>query len=79
VAPKLPRISARKVVGALKRDNWYEHHHRGSHLAMRHPEKKGQVTVPIHAGKDIHPTTLKFILRQANLTESGFLKLLKRR
>ncbi len=75
---KLPRISARKVVGALKKDNWYEHHQRGSHLAMRHFEKKGQVTIPIHAGRDIHPTTLKFILSQASLSEEEFLRLLRR-
>ena len=78
MAAKLPRISAGKVVGALKRDNWYEHHQRGSHLAMRHPEKKGQVTIPIHAGRDIHLTTLKFILRQAGLSEKEFLRLLRR-
>jgi len=76
--PKLPKVSARKIVAALKMGDWYEHHQRGSHLAMRHPEKKGQVTIPIHAGKDIHPTTLKFILRQAGLTEEEFLRLLRR-
>lgn len=76
--PKLPKVSARKIVAALKRDDWYEHHQSGSHLAMRHPEKSGQVTIPIHAGKDINPTTLKFILRQAGLTEEEFLRLLRR-
>jgi predicted RNA binding protein YcfA (HicA-like mRNA interferase family) len=79
VNPKLPRLGARQIISALKKDGWYEHHQRGSHLAMRHPEKQGQVTIPIHAGKDIHPTTLKFILKQADLTQSDFLKLLKGR
>ncbi|MDY6893173.1 MAG: type II toxin-antitoxin system HicA family toxin [Chloroflexota bacterium] len=79
MSPKLPRLDARRVVAALKRDGWYEHHQRGSHLAMRHHEKPGQVTVQIHAGSDIHPITLKSIFRQAGLTESDFLKLLKGR
>ncbi|MFQ5827031.1 MAG: type II toxin-antitoxin system HicA family toxin [Dehalococcoidia bacterium] len=79
MSKRLPALKPREVITALKRDGWYEHHQRGSHLAMRHPEKQGQVTIPIHAGRDVHPTTLKFILRQADLTESDFLKLAKRR
>jgi predicted RNA binding protein YcfA (HicA-like mRNA interferase family) len=67
------------MVAVLKKDGWYEHHQRGSHLALRHASKKGQVTIPIHAGKDIKPTTLKFILKQADITEEDFLRLLRRR
>lgn len=77
--PKLPQLSSRQVLAVLKRDGWYEHHQRGSHLALRHTEKPGQVTIPVHTAKDVHPTTLKFILRQANLTEDDFLKLLRGR
>lgn len=79
MSPKLPRISARKVIVALKRDGWYEHHQKGSHLALRHPRKGGQVTIPKHPGKDIHPNTLESILEQAGITKEEFVKLLRRR
>lgn len=46
---------------------------------MRHPRKRGQVTVPKHAKKDIHPNTLKSILEQAGITDEEFIKLLRRR
>jgi predicted RNA binding protein YcfA (HicA-like mRNA interferase family) len=67
------------MLNVLKKDGWFEHHQRGSHLALRHPYKQGQVTIPMHAGKDIHPTTLKYILKQAGITEDDFIRLLKRR
>ena len=67
------------MLSVLKKDGWFEHHQRGSHLALRHPSKQGQVTVPMHAGKDIHPTTLKYMLKQAGITEDEFVKLLRRR
>jgi len=79
MTPRLTRTGARQTLAALKRDGWYEHHQRGSHLALRHPSKKGQVTIPVHAGKDIHPVTLKYILKQADLSEEEFVKLLRRR
>jgi predicted RNA binding protein YcfA (HicA-like mRNA interferase family) len=39
----------------------------GSHRHFRHPTKKATVTVPDHQGQDLHPETLKSILRQAEL------------
>jgi predicted RNA binding protein YcfA (HicA-like mRNA interferase family) len=45
---------------------------------MRHHQKRGQVTVPKHAKKDIHPSTLKSILEQAGVTEEEFIKLLRK-
>lgn len=67
------------MLSVLKKDGSFEHHQRGSHLALRHLRKQGQVTVPMHAGKDIHPTTLKYMLKQAGITEDEFVKLLRRR
>ncbi len=77
--PKLPQLNSRQVIAILKKDGWYEHHQTGSHLSMRHSEKPGQVTIPVHAGKDIHPITLKSILQQANMNEDDFLRLLRGR
>jgi predicted RNA binding protein YcfA (HicA-like mRNA interferase family) len=61
---KLPVIPAARLVRALKCDGWYEHHARGSHLYLRHTERPGQLTVPMHRGRDLLPKTLKGILKQ---------------
>lgn len=45
---------------------WYEVEQHGSHLQLKHPLKKGKVTVPVHKG-DIAPKTEKRIYEQAGI------------
>jgi len=74
--PKLPRIPSLLVMRALKRNNFYEYHHSGSHIQLRHPKKIHlRVTVPFHR-KDLNLKTLKSIIKQAELTAEEFLDLL---
>lgn len=74
--PKLPRIPSLLVIRALKRARFYEFHQSGSHIQLRHLDKPGlRVTIPFHR-KDLTPKTLKSIIKQAELTIDGFLKLL---
>jgi predicted RNA binding protein YcfA (HicA-like mRNA interferase family) len=77
VPPRLPALKPKRVVAALERAGFYIHHQRGSHARLLHrtsPELR--VTVPIH-NKDLPPSFLKHrILKQAELTEEEFLKLL---
>jgi predicted RNA binding protein YcfA (HicA-like mRNA interferase family) len=47
----------------------------GSHHIMRHPDGR-RTTVPVHAGRDIRPGTLRNILRDAGLTVDEFRQLL---
>jgi predicted RNA binding protein YcfA (HicA-like mRNA interferase family) len=51
----------------LSEDGWYLDRTRGSHRQFRHPVKKGTVTVAGAPSDDVHPKTLKSILRQAEL------------
>ena len=76
MSPKLPRITARELLRALRRDGWFEDHRRGSHIYLRHPSKPKQVTVPYHAGKTLKPATLAGILDDAELTPDGLERLL---
>jgi predicted RNA binding protein YcfA (HicA-like mRNA interferase family) len=75
--PKLPVLKPKEVIAALLRAGFYVHHQKGSHarlLHLRRPEL--HVTVPIHS-KDVPPSLLKHrILKQADLTEEEFLRLL---
>lgn len=61
-------MTFREVMRILHEDGWAEDpsRTRGSHYQLKHPVKKGVVTVPRHGG-DIAKGTLNSILKQAGL------------
>jgi predicted RNA binding protein YcfA (HicA-like mRNA interferase family) len=74
--PKLPRISSRKLLQALRRAGFYIHHQTGSHANLRHSTKTNlHVVVPRHGG-DLAPKTIKSIITQAEMTVEEFVELL---
>ena len=73
---KLPSLTARKVVRALKRAGFVEDRQRGSHLIMIHPESKARTVVPVHPGRAIKAPLLHAIVRDTNLSVDQFLELL---
>ena len=75
--PKLPVLKPKEVIAALLRAGFYIHHQKGSHARLLHRTMPGlHVTVPVHS-KDIPPSLLnRRILKQANLSEDAFLRLL---
>lgn len=73
--PKLPNLRSREIVAALKKAGWVEARQRGSHLQLKHEDRGGLVTIPIHP-KPLPQGTLRAIIRQAGLTVAGFLELL---
>ncbi len=76
MSPKLPVITAKEVLGALKRAGFYIHHQVGSHAQLKHPEKRHlRITIPIHS-KDLNRTILMNILKQAELSVEEFIDLL---
>ena len=60
-------MQVRDILKRLERDGWVLDRTRGSHRQYCHPTKPGLVTVSGHGSDDIHPKTLKSILRQAGL------------
>lgn len=48
--PPLPRITGREIVRALNHLGWVLVVQKGSHAQLKHPERGGRVTVPLHAG-----------------------------
>ncbi len=72
---KLPSLTARKVVRALKRPGFVEDLQRGSHLILVHPETRVRTVVPIHPGRTIKGPLLRAIIRDARLTIEEFLGL----
>jgi predicted RNA binding protein YcfA (HicA-like mRNA interferase family) len=62
-------VKYRDVVRQLEEDGWRVERTVGSHMQLRHPIKRGTVTVPAGGklGKEVPPGTLNSILKQAGL------------
>ncbi|OGN33015.1 MAG: hypothetical protein A3I39_00800 [Candidatus Yanofskybacteria bacterium RIFCSPLOWO2_02_FULL_47_9b] len=72
--PKVPALTGRQVVKALKRIGFVEDRHRGSHVMMYHPIHGGRAVVPVHAGKTIKKSLLLSIVeKDAGMTLEEFL------
>ena len=70
--PPLPRITGREIVRALNHLGWVLVVQKGSHAQLKHPERGGRVTVPLHAGETIGPGLLRSILSQAGISPDEF-------
>ena len=75
--PRLPRITARQLLRALKRAGFEVFDQEGSHVYL-HRWMGGRwsqrVTVPFHAGKTLKPKTLQHILEQAGMSVEELIK-----
>ena len=69
----LPVLSGQQLVRALERSGWQVARQRGSHVRMKHPERKSPVTVPLH--REIKRGTLTGILNDAGLDVSELRRL----
>jgi len=73
--PKLPRPTARELIGALERADFCVVHVRGSHHVLRHPDGRRTV-IPVHSGETIGVGLLSAILRQARISSDELRELL---
>ena len=72
----LPLATGKKVIKALERAGFIEHHTTGSHVIMRHQtDLTRRVTVPSHS-RDLKPGTLRQIIKQSGLSIEEFSGLL---
>jgi predicted RNA binding protein YcfA (HicA-like mRNA interferase family) len=73
--PKIPIVSAIKVIKVLSKIGYEADHQTGSHIILRHRETPHKrLTVPNH--KEIARGTLKAIIEEAGLTIREFTNLL---
>ena len=72
--PKLPRITARKLIAVLLRQGFFVVRQRGSHRILFHEDGR-RVVVPMHA-RDLSMGTLKGILDDIEITVSDFIRML---
>jgi predicted RNA binding protein YcfA (HicA-like mRNA interferase family) len=67
VSERLPRLTARDIIRVLERHGFALSRTSGS-----------RVTVPVHAGKTLHPKVLTSILRDMEITADELKKELQR-
>ncbi len=72
---RLPALTAREVIRALKRAGFYERRQTGSHVIMRKDGLLRPVPVPLHLG-DLSRDLVFDIIKQAHLTVEEFIALL---
>jgi predicted RNA binding protein YcfA (HicA-like mRNA interferase family) len=76
-ARRLPVVSGKAAVKALRRAGYALRHIRGSHHIMTHPGPPARmVAVPVHGNRSLPPGTLSAILEEAHLTVDEFAALL---
>ena len=76
---RLPRVSGKRVVRALRKRGYEVFNVRGSHHYLHRWEDDRWspiVTVPVHGNKILKLKTLKNILKQADLSVEEFIELL---
>ncbi len=74
---RLPIISGKEVIALLQKQGFVIKRQRGSHVTLykKSSDKGLYVTVPLHANKEILPSTLLSIIRQAGMAKEEFISL----
>lgn len=73
---KLPRVSGKEVIKALKKDGFEVLRVKGSHHFLAHPDGRRTV-VPLHRNEMIGAGLMLKILRDCEIDRDHFIALLK--
>ena len=73
---KLPVVSGRTLVAALKKAGFEEVRQKGSHIALQKitPDKTYRTIIPLH--RELAKGTLRDIIKQAGLSKEELVELL---
>jgi predicted RNA binding protein YcfA (HicA-like mRNA interferase family) len=74
VSERLPVLSGERLVKALERAGWQSVRQRGSHVRMKHPDRRVSLTVPLH--RELKRGTLAGVLNDAGLDNDQLRRLL---
>lgn len=74
---KLPSLTGKQVISALKKAGFVVERQKGSHVFLRHPDGRATV-VPAHTGEVIGPGLMSKILRDVELARVELLKFLRK-
>lgn len=62
-------MRVREVIQLIQADGWQLVATKGSHRQFKHPFKPGRVTIAGRLDMDLHPKTLRSILKQAGIED----------
>jgi predicted RNA binding protein YcfA (HicA-like mRNA interferase family) len=71
--PRMPQVTANELVRFLKKKGFQEDRQKGSHLTLRHPDKKVSVTIPVHTGCDLGRGLVRRILADCGLSVEDYM------
>jgi predicted RNA binding protein YcfA (HicA-like mRNA interferase family) len=73
---KVPSLSSREIINALRRDGWVVVRQKGSHIRLQKNigDKTLKLIVPAH--NPVKRSTLSHILKQAQIATNRFMQLL---
>jgi len=74
VSAGLPVVSGQRLVKALERAGWEVARQRGSHVRMKHPDRRISLTVPLH--RELKRGTLSGVLNDAGVDADELRRLL---
>jgi len=74
---KLPVVSGRKIVKALKKAGFEIVGRKGSHIRLKKKTSEGTFIVVVPDHVEIAKSTLHSIIRQSGMTRDEFIELLK--
>lgn len=73
--PRLPSISARKLIKVLKKAGFVHDRTEGSHYIFFRERDKKTISIPVHKGRDLGRGLLVSILRDADISTEEFLRM----
>jgi len=56
-------MTTSEILKLLRNDGWFVHEHGNSHIQLKHPSRKGRVTVPDQKG-DLKRSAIHMIFKQ---------------
>ena len=76
---KLPTVSGKEVIAALQKRGFSIKRQKGSHATLykNHDGKNLYVTVPLHSNRELFPSVLLSIIRQAGMTREEFIEMMR--
>jgi mRNA interferase HicA len=72
---RLPALTSREVIKALKQFGFEEHHQTGSHVILRSRLRRRKTVVPMHRGA-LKRSTLFAIIKQAGIRIEELIEVL---
>jgi predicted RNA binding protein YcfA (HicA-like mRNA interferase family) len=74
VSERLPVLSGAQLVTALGKLGWIAVRQRGSHVRLKHPDRRVSLVVPLH--RELKRGTLAGVLREAGVDRDELRRLL---